>query len=178
MALTPKQQRFVEEYIIDLNATQAAIRAGYSERTAESAASRLLRNVKVATAVAEAKAARSARTQITQDRVLEELARIGFSDALRHYVMGDDGRLCLADDAPEGASAAVSSVKRKVRTYTDADGNEETTTEVDFKLWDKNTALANLGKHLGLFVDRVDVTSGDAPIRFTLSIEERDGEDG
>jgi phage terminase small subunit len=71
--LTEKQQRFVEEYLIDLNATQAAIRAGYSAKTAEVQASRLLRNVKVAAAIQSGIDARSVRTQLTQDWVLERL---------------------------------------------------------------------------------------------------------
>ena len=70
MALTARQQRFVAEYLIDLNATQAAIRAGYAEKSATAEGSRLLVNAKVAAAVAAAKAERSKRTEITQDYVL------------------------------------------------------------------------------------------------------------
>ena len=70
MTLTPKQQRFVEEYLIDLNATQAAIRAGYSVKTAEQQGNRLLGNAKVAAYIALAQANRSERTEITQDYVL------------------------------------------------------------------------------------------------------------
>ena len=67
MTITPKQQRFADEYLIDLNATQAAIRAGYSERSAEQQGNRLLGNDKVAAYIAEAQADRSERTDITQD---------------------------------------------------------------------------------------------------------------
>lgn len=80
MALTDKQARFVEEYLVDLNATQAAIRAGYSEGTAQEQGSRLLCNVMVAKAVSEAKAARSERTQITQDDVLRFWRSVGTAD--------------------------------------------------------------------------------------------------
>ncbi len=76
MSLTPKQARFVEEYLVDLNATQAAIRAGYSAKTAYSQGERLLRNVEVAAAVAEAKPARSERTKINQDWVIERLVGV------------------------------------------------------------------------------------------------------
>lgn len=72
MALTDKQRRFVDEYLVDLNATQAAIRAGYSEKTACEQSSRLLANVKVATAIQEAMKFRSERTQITADMVLQK----------------------------------------------------------------------------------------------------------
>lgn len=76
--ITEKQQRFVEEYLIDLNATQAAIRAGYSAKTADQQGSRMLANVKVQQAISVAMAERSKRTGINQDRVVLELARIAF----------------------------------------------------------------------------------------------------
>ena len=74
--LTTKQAQFVAEYLIDLNATQAAIRAGYSEKTAESQGSRLLSNAKVAAAVAKAQEERAERTEVTQDMVVEGLLKI------------------------------------------------------------------------------------------------------
>ena len=78
MALTKKQQLFVEEYLKDLNATQAAIRAGYSAKTAYAIAEKLLRKAEIKQAIQEAMKARSDRTEITQDRVLQELARLAF----------------------------------------------------------------------------------------------------
>jgi hypothetical protein len=79
--LTPKQQRFVDEYLVDLNATQAAIRAGYAAKTAQVQSSRLLSNVMVATAISAAQAARSARTQVTADEVLTRLWSMATADA-------------------------------------------------------------------------------------------------
>jgi phage terminase small subunit len=73
--MTPRQQRFVDEYLIDLNATQAAIRAGYSARTAEQQGPRLLGKVEIADVVQKAQAVRSERVQITQDDVLRGLRR-------------------------------------------------------------------------------------------------------
>ncbi len=75
MSLTPKQARFVEEYLIDLNATQAAIRAGYSKKTANEQGSQLLAKLSVRQAVAEAQAIRSKRTAITQDEVIQGLKK-------------------------------------------------------------------------------------------------------
>lgn len=75
-ALTPKQQRFVEEYLVDLNATQAAIRAGYSARTAQEQSSRLLSNAMVAAAIAKAKEERAEATKITAQWVLEKAAQV------------------------------------------------------------------------------------------------------
>lgn len=74
--LTVKQRMFVEEYLIDLNATQAAIRAGYSAKTADQQGSRMLANVKVQQAIAERMAERSKRTGVNQDRVVLELSKI------------------------------------------------------------------------------------------------------
>lgn len=153
--MSPKQARFVEEYLVDLNATQAAIRATYSPRTAEVQGSRLLGNAKVRAAIEAAMAERSKRTEVTADRVLLELARIGFSDVMLHYRIDELGHVVLAEGAPDGASAAVSTIKRKVRVFTTEDGSE-TTYETELKVWDKNTALANIGKHLGMFVDKVE----------------------
>lgn len=81
MALTGKQKRFVEEYLVDLNATQAAIRAGYREKTAGQIGFENLKKPEIQEAVAKAIQERQARTEITQDRVLSELGRVAFADA-------------------------------------------------------------------------------------------------
>lgn len=75
MALNARQEAFVREYLVDLNATQAAIRAGYSERTAYSQGQRLLKHVEVAAAIQAAQAARAERTEVTQDWVITRLAQ-------------------------------------------------------------------------------------------------------
>jgi phage terminase small subunit len=170
--LNPKQQRFVQEYLVDTNATQAAIRAGYSPRTADVQGPRLLGNVRVAAALARAQAERGQRVRLTADDVLAELAVLSSSDALNHYVMTPEGHLDLAPGAPPEASRAVAIVKRKVRTFTDKDGNSTTTFEVEFRLWDKNSALEKAGKHLGLYTDRVHV-SGDGTFRIVVEREGR-----
>ena len=74
--MTAKQDRFVEEYLCDLNATQAAIRAGYSKKTAYSQGQRLLKKVEMAEAIAEGQAERSERTEVTQDYVLAEIVQV------------------------------------------------------------------------------------------------------
>jgi phage terminase small subunit len=90
--LPPNQSRFVEEYLVDLNAKQAAIRAGYSPKTAEVQGARLLRNAKVVAAIAAAKEARSARTEITQDYVLENTKEVLERCLQRAPVMVRNGR--------------------------------------------------------------------------------------
>jgi phage terminase small subunit len=169
MSLTPKQQRFVEEYLIDLNSTQAAIRAGYSRSTADVAGPRLLGNVRIAAKIEEAQRLRSERTQLTADDVLRELAVLGASNAW-NYRIDAAGNLDLAEGVPESAKRAVASIKRKTRIIPQKNGPPITRHETEFRLWDKNTALANIGKHLGMFTDRHEITGvGGGPLEIVVT---------
>ena len=105
MPLNDRQARFVAEYLVDLNATQAAIRSGYSARSAYSTGERMLRNAEVAAAIAEAQAARSRRTEVTADRVVLELARVAFGDPRR-----------VMSWARSGCSAGTSACSARGRT--------------------------------------------------------------
>lgn len=165
--IRPKHQRFVDEYLVDLNATQAAVRAGYSPKTAEQQGPRLLGNAGIARAIEAGMKARAERTGVTAAKVLTELALIGFSDVTNYRVNRRTGELELNPGAPPEAIRAVSSVKHKVRTTTTKDGATETTHDVEIRLWDKNTALANAGRHLGMFLDRVQ-HSADAELAALL----------
>src|SRR6516164_9458787 len=95
--LTPKQSRFVEEYLVDLNGRRAVIRAGYSPnpKTTEVQASRLLSDAKVAGAVKEAMQARSRRTDVTADRVVGELAELAFSNIFDFVKVHPDGSVSI-----------------------------------------------------------------------------------
>ncbi len=157
--LTDKQQRFVEEYLIDLNATQAAIRAGYSVQTAQEQGSRLLSNVMVSREIEKAMAERSRRTGITQDRVLNELAKIAFANAKDIL---DFKTATVKEDASEEDLACIQSVK--VKTQTSAKGTME---ERQVALYDKKAALELLGKHLGLFKDNIALEA-DTEIKVTI----------
>ncbi|MCF5397124.1 terminase small subunit, partial [Pseudomonas syringae] len=106
MALTAKQQRFVDEYLIDLNATQAATRAGYSKKTANEQGSRLLANVSVSAAIRQGMNARSGRVEITQDMVIKELAKIGFSD-IRKVVRWGETQVRMIDGEEDCAEDMV-----------------------------------------------------------------------
>lgn len=149
--MTKKQKRFVEEYLIDLNATQAAIRAGYSAKTAQEQSSRLLSNVMVQQAIAEQTAERSRRTGVNQDRVLRELARIAFANAIDMINTKD---ATLKETASEDDAAAIQSVK--VKTFGE-DGIER-----EIKMADKIKALELLGKHLGMYQNNVNVSVGSS----------------
>lgn len=143
MSLTPKQQRFVEEYLIDLNATQAAIRAGYSARTAQEQSSRLLSNAIVSAAVAERRTALAERAQVTQEQIVAEFVRMGFYDpaAIAGQPMAGPADI---PNLPEDVRRAI------VGWGWDKAGN------FTLKLADKNAALVNLGRHLGMFTDKVE----------------------
>ena len=159
--LTPKQQCFVDEYLIDLNATQAAIRAGYSKKTAASQGERLLRNVEIQSSLSARMKARELRTEITQDRVLRELAKIGFADIRRALQWGasvavtdeDTGDTTIAhgiymvpsDQIDDDTAAAISEIA-------------ETQQGLKVKFHDKQGALVSIGRHLGMFKDKVELT--------------------
>ena len=146
--MTKKQKRFIEEYLIDLNATQAAIRAGYSSDTAYSIGNENMKKPEIKACIDKAMAERSRRTGVNADRVLMELARVAFVNA--SDVIDADTATLKADPLPEG-TAAIQSVK--VKTFGE-DGLERET-----KMADKLKALELLGKHLGMFKDKV-VLSG------------------
>ena len=143
--LTPKQARFVEEYLIDLNATQAAIRAGYSVETAKEIGSQNFTKLHVRTAIEKAMAERSKRTGVTQDRIVLELARIAFVNATD--VIADDAT--VMENATRDDTAAIQSVKVKVIPTQNGDGVER-----EIKLGDKLKALELLGKHIGMWNDK------------------------
>ncbi|MCT8517324.1 terminase small subunit [Glaesserella parasuis] len=142
--LTDKQQRFVEEYLIDLNATQAAIRAGYSEKTARSIGQRLLTFVDIQEAIQEAQNKRAERVNVTQDDVLKGLLEI----------------------------ISMSTGKQKI-TETELSKVDGSIVPMDvekvcFEPHAANKALELLGKHLGMFKDKVDVTNSDGSLRPTI----------
>lgn len=150
--LTAKQQRFVDEYLIDLNATQAAIRAGYSADTAMEQGYQLLQKTSVSNAISQAMAHRSRRTGITQDRVLRELAKVAFVNA--NDVIDTDSATVRADATADDL-ACIQSVKVKV-----SESEMGSSSEREIKLYDKMRALEMLGKHLGIF-ERRDHANGN-----------------
>lgn len=151
MALRGKQQRFVEEYLLDLNATQAAIRAGYSGKTARSIGQENLTKPDIQMAITAEMGARSQRTKITRDKVLEELAVIDFSN-VKHYEIDDLGNLTLAKGVPESAYRAVSSLKKKIR-HSGSGDEREVTYETEVRFWDKVGAIRLTAQHLGMLND-------------------------
>lgn len=157
--LTPKQERFCEEYLVDLNATKAAIRAGYSEKTADRIANQNLRKLEVSKRIEELRSAQSERTEITADRVLRELAAIAFADRTKIAAIQESGEVAftptdkLSDD-----------VKKTIS------GIEHGKYGIKVSTCDKIKALELLGKHIGLFTESVKVT-GEMGVTIVDDIE-------
>ena len=167
MKLTEKQKRFVEEYLIDLNATQAYMRAGYKAKNDNIAgveAFKLLRNPKIEAAVQEAKDKRSKRTEITADRVLQEYAKIVFAN-ITDYLKVTTGEKVVAynnDGDP------VIDVVQSVQFFDTEDIDKSKLDAVaefkqgryglEMKLHDKKGALDSIARHLGMFTDKLEHT--------------------
>lgn len=147
--MTQKQKRFIEEYLIDLNATQAAIRAGYSPDTAQQTGSENLSKPVIRAQIDRAMAERSKRTGVNAERVVQELAKIAFVNAAEVI---DPKTATVKEDALPEDTAAIQSVK--VKTFGE-DGLER-----EIKMADKLKALDLLGKHLGMFKDRIELSGG------------------
>jgi phage terminase small subunit len=160
--LTPKQQRFIEEYLVDLNATQAAIRAGYSPSTAKEQGCQNLSKLNVKNAIDQALAERSRRTGINQDRVLLELAKIAF---LNPVDVIDMDAATLKGDANRDDTAAIASVKVKRIPTEDGD-----IVEREVRTYDKLKALEQIGRHLGMWKDNINL-SGEVGIQIVDDIK-------
>lgn len=142
--MTKKQKRFCEEYLIDLNATQAAIRAGYSPDTAGAIGAENLTKPEIQRAVAQAMAERSRRTGVNAERVVLELAKVAFVN-VGNVIDATDATL-KEDAAPEDL-AAIQSIKVK--------DMGEMGIEREIRMADKLKALELLGRHLGMFNDKM-----------------------
>lgn len=155
MSLTQKQSRFVDEYLIDLNATQAAIRAGYSTNRADAMGYENLRKPEIAAAVQAAMKARAQRTEVTQDRVLAEFAKLAFLDPRRFY--DENGAIIPIHLLPEDVAAALSGMDVVVeRDGVDAEGNPKFNDVKKIKFVDKKGALDSCARHLGMFTDKIE----------------------
>lgn len=146
--MTKKQELFVAEYLIDLNATQAAIRAGYSAKNADKIGSELLGKTRVQQAIAKAMAERSKRTGVNQDRVVLELAKLAFINITD--VVDSQGK--IKENATKEDKSCIESIK-----YKESSSDTGSSVEREVKIGSKLKALELLGKHLGMWNDKVDV---------------------
>ena len=150
MKLNLKQEQFCREYLVDMNATQAAIRAGYSKKTAGSQAHDLLKKPEIESELSRLMQERSERTGITADRVLQEIAKLAFLDPRKLF--NDDGFPRLVHELDDDTAAAIAGLD------VAQIGNSEmgVGSVLKYKLADKKGSLELLGKHLKLFTDKVD----------------------
>ncbi len=145
--LTDKQKRFCEEYLVDSNATQAAIRSGYSEKTARSIAQENLTKPDIREYLRQLRQKQSDRTQISADRVLKEVSRIAFFDIRKAF--DGAGNLLDPKDMDDETAATIASIET---LYTRVPGKKEVYEGVKkIRAWDKKGALELLMKHLQLF---------------------------
>ncbi len=164
--LTAKQKTFVAEYLIDLNATQAAIRAGYSEKTAEQMAYKLVQKSSVQEAIQEAMKKREQRTEITQDKVLAELAKLAFTDTSNFVKVVTETHLKRLWNE-EAQEYEEKEVEEQYVKLADTDSLSPDTKAVISSIkhtqhgivvesYDKIKSLELLGKHLGMFKDKIE----------------------
>ena len=169
MALPPKQERFVHEYLIDLNATNAARLAGYKHPNIQGP--RLLVNVSIQERIKELKSKCLARVDVKAENVLLELGRLAFSDARRLF--RSDGSLKTMEEMDDNTAAAIASVE----VFEEFRGTGENRTLVGYtkkiRLWDKNKALENLAKHFKLLTDVVEQTGAVVHLHVIEKLEEK-----
>ena len=149
--LRTREQRFVDEFLVNLNATQAATLAGYHARSARTLASRLLMKVNIQVAIEKGFAAQRQRTQVTADAVVQQLARIAFGNLA--VMFDEQGRLKHLQDVPVAAQVAIGSIE--VVTKKTVSKGQVVDVEYVHKIRSRDAvrALELLGKHLGVFDD-------------------------
>lgn len=163
MSLTDKQNLFVKEYLIDFNGTRAAIAAGYATPRASEQAYQLLQKTTVQEAIQAEMVKREKRTEITADKVLQELALIAFADMKDYATIDAGGGVTLKtfEEMPEGASKVIGKIKEKRKELAESEGEGKSVvidTQLEFGHWDKTKALELLGKHLGIFTDKLKIS--------------------
>jgi phage terminase small subunit len=174
--LPQKQQRFCEEYLIDLNATQAAIRAGYSPKNPNAAgvtAHHLLRNPKIEAAVAELRKEQSERCKLTADQVIRELMKLAFGNLGDYHVPSESGLASL--DLSKITNDQWAALKRiKIKQYADGKGEDaRDVIETEIEMHDKKGPLIELGKHLGLFRGEGNVSKEVEALKVTADKQQR-----
>jgi len=159
--LTPKQEMFCKEYLIDLNATQAAIRAGYSKKTAAEIGRQNLTKLEIQERVQRLLEERSGRVQLSADEVLWELKNILQADLANYIEINEDTGAIRArgfDDMPEGASRAIQSIEEDRIIREDNDGKQTTVHDkFKFRLYNKEKMIELAMRHLGMMNDKMEL---------------------
>lgn len=178
--LNDKQKRFCEEYIIDLNATQAAIRAGYSEKTARQIGTENLSKLVIQEYIQQLQIERSKRTEITADRVFKELAHIAFDDISNYLDYRTEKVIVDRDDDGKPIQEYRTIIDMKdsntIDTRSISEVQQGPNGQFKFKMYCKDNALVQLGKHLGMFTEKVESTNTNlnTNLNCDMTIEEID----
>jgi len=165
-----KQRRFIEEYLVDLNATQAAIRAGYSERSAVVIGCRLLIKDNIAAELQKLRQKISEKTELTVDRVLLEYKRLALLDIRKAF--DKEGNLKPIHEWDDDTAAAIAGVEAE-DIYEGTGENRAITGRLHkVKLSDKRAALDSIGRHLGMFIDKSEISGPNGrPIELATKYE-------
>lgn len=166
--LTPKQKRFVSEYLIDLNASAAARRVGYADRSARVTGQRLLQNPAIVEAIASNQSRLATKLEVNAEKVLAEIAKMGFANMM-DYITVTPGGDAVVDLKALDRDKAAAIQEVTVEEYTEGRGEDARNVKrVKFKLADKRANLELLGKNLRLFTEKVELTGKDGgPIQAT-----------
>ena len=170
--ITDKMRQFVDEYLIDLNGTQAAIRAGYSESTAQEQSSQLLARPDIRALIEQAQKDRVDRVQINQDTTVNELKTIAFSDVADFVIVKEGGVIEQKsfDQLTKEQTKCIKKIKQVVRSSHSADGTIlHQTATLEVELHDKLRALELLGRHLGMFNDTLRL-EGALPLTISFDV--------
>ena len=171
--LSPKQSKFCIEYVKDYNGRQAAIRAGYSPKTAQEQASRLLSKVKVQKEIARRESRIENKVIISKDKILRELSKVGFSNVSDHLTVDEYGCVQAVglDQLPPGASAAIKKVKeRRVIKSTPGGTDPILESTLEYELHDKINPLVQMGKELGMFREKHEINIDEKMMGVFVSI--------
>lgn len=163
--MNTRQELFVLEYRKDLNATKAAIRAGYSKKTAGQQGEALLRKPEIAKAVAEATERQLERAELSAARVLEEMRRLGFSNV--QDLFDAHGDLKPIQDLTREQAACIASIEVVMKNATAGDGKIDRVLKI--KVWDKPKVMEMLGKHFALLTERVKIEADDNLVEALLA---------
>lgn len=164
--LNARQELFVQEYLKDYNATQAALRAGYSENGAGQTAHNLLKNPEISLRITQAQTEKVERVKVEQDDVLRELLIVMKSN-VDDFRLDENNRLVPREGIPAQATKAISGVRHKKMRGKDGFESEE----IEYKLWDKPRAIEMGMKHLGLMFDRLKIEDADEVLAKVLGVE-------
>lgn len=181
--LPQRQLRFVEEYLLELNATKAAIKAGYSEKTARQIGSRLLTNMAIKSVINQRLKKQGDKNEELKQKVINEIGRIAFFDVRKAF--DNEGKPLPVHQLDDDTAASIAGIEVEVEHSKTRKINEDgedvgdsIQTEIarthKFKLADKHSALATLARHLGMFdKDKVKVTGDkDHPVVHKIDLSD------